>query len=63
MKVSSSRLIRIITGALAFFDNSAGIMRDTPAVILLPKPSPVYSLIRTTLLISIFNHLAIAGTV
>src|ERR1035437_7729555 len=46
MKVSSSRLIRIITGALAFFDKSAGIIRDTPAVILLPKPPPVYSLIR-----------------
>ena len=63
MKVSSSRLIRIITGALAFFDRSAGIISEMPAVTLLPKPPPVYSLTRTTLLTSMFNHLAMAGTV
>ena len=63
MKVSSSRLIRIITGALAFFDKSAGITRVTPPVILLPKPPPVYSLMRTTLPTSMFSHLAMAGTV
>ncbi len=63
MKVSSSRLMRIITGALAFFDNSAGIINEMPAVTLLPKPPPVYSLINTTLPRSIFSHLAMAGTV
>jgi hypothetical protein len=45
MKVSSSRLIRIITGALAFFDNRAGMIIEIPPVILLPNPPPVYSLI------------------
>ena len=63
MKVSSSRLMRIITGAFAFFDRSAGITNDTPAVTLLPKPPPVYSLMSTTLPRSMFSHLAIAGTV
>ena len=63
INVSSSRLIRIITGALTFFESSAGITSVTPPVILLPKPPPVYSLIRTTLPGSMFNHLAITGTV
>jgi hypothetical protein len=63
MNVSSSRLMRIITGALTFFERSAGMVSVTPAVTLLPNPPPVYSLIKTTLLGSMFNHLAIAGTV
>ena len=57
MNVSSSRLMRIITGALTFFESSAGMTSDTPPVTLLPKPPPVYSLIRTTLPGSMFNHL------
>jgi hypothetical protein len=55
--------MRIITGELAFFESNAGIISETPAVILLPKPPPVYSLIRTTLSGSIFSQRAIAGTV
>ena len=39
--------MRIITGALAFFDSSAGIAIDTAPPPLLPKPPPVYSLIST----------------
>ena len=40
--------MRIITGALAFFDNSAGIAIDTAPAPLLPNPPPVYSQISTT---------------
>ena len=43
-----SRLMRIITGALGFFDSSAGIIDVIVPVALLPKPPPVYSLMRTT---------------
>ena len=43
MYCSSSRVMRIITGAFAFFDSSAGIVHDTAPVALLPKPPPVYS--------------------
>ena len=39
--------MRIITGAPAFFDSSAGIAIDTAPPPLLPKPPPQYSLIRT----------------
>ena len=49
MKCSSSRVMRIITGAFAFFESSAGIAIDTAPGILLPKPPPVYSLMMTTL--------------
>ena len=49
MKCSSSRVIRIITGALAFFDRSAGMAIEMAPGILLPKPPPVYSLMTTTL--------------
>ena len=42
--------MRIITGALVFFDSSAGIIMVTPPVILLPNPPPVYSLMKTILL-------------
>jgi len=31
MKVSSSRVIRIITGAFAFFESSAGMTSEMPA--------------------------------
>ena len=44
MKCSSSRVMRIITGALAFFESSAGIAIEMAPGILLPKPPPVYSL-------------------
>ena len=40
--------MRIITGALAFFESSAGIAIETAPLPLLPKPPPVYSQIRTT---------------
>ena len=40
--------MRIITGALAFFESSAGIAIEMAPGILLPKPPPVYSLISTT---------------
>ncbi len=63
MKVSSSRLMRIITGAFVFFASSAGMIIVTPPVILLPNPPPVYSLMKTTLSASMFNHRAIAGSV
>ena len=49
MKCSSSRVMRIITGALAFFESSAGIAIEMAPGILLPKPPPVYSLMITTL--------------
>ena len=63
MKVSSSRLMRIITGALGFFDSSAGMISETPPVTLLPNPPPVYSLMNTTLSGSMFIQRAIAGRV
>src|SRR6266566_518338 len=47
MKCSSSRVMRIITGALAFFDSSAGIAVKIELGILLPNPPPVYSLMNT----------------
>src|SRR6185369_17000314 len=40
--------MRIITGALNFFDSSAGMTEVIVPVALLPKPPPVYSLIKTT---------------
>ena len=55
--------MRIITGALAFLESSAGITSEIPPVILLPNPPPVYSLVNTTLSASIFSQRAIAGTV
>ncbi len=36
---------------------------DTPPVILLPNPPPVYSLMKTTLSGLMFNQRAIAGRV
>ena len=63
MKCSSSRLMRIITGALAFFDSSAGMMAEMPPVILLPNPPPVYSLMKTTLSGSMIQPARDAGRV
>ena len=63
MKFSSSRVMRIMTGAPVFFARSAGITSVMSPVILLPNPPPVYSLINTTLLTSMPSHRAIAGTV
>ena len=40
--------MRIITGAFAFLDSSAGMADDTAPAPLLPKPPPVYSQISTT---------------
>ena len=40
--------MRIITGAFNFFDSSAGMIEVIVPVALLPKPPPVYALIRTT---------------
>ena len=40
--------MRIITGALAFFESSAGMHMKIDPGILLPNPPPVYSLIITT---------------
>ena len=48
MKCSSSRVMRIITGAFAFFESSAGMAMKIDPGILLPNPPPVYSLIMTT---------------
>ena len=48
MYCSSSREMRIITGALTFFDRSAGMTVNTDDDPLLPKPPPVYSLMITT---------------
>jgi hypothetical protein len=36
---------------------------ETPPVILLPNPPPVYSLMKTILSASMFSHRAIAGRV
>ena len=55
--------MRIITGALAFFESSAGIAIEMAPGILLPKPPPVYSLMNTTLSASMFNQRAMAGRV
>ena len=63
MKCSSSLLIRIITGALAFFDRRAGIMTLMLPVALLPKPPPVYSAMSTMSLDSMCIHRAIASSV
>ena len=63
MKCSSSRVMRIMTGALAFFDRSAGMIIETPPVTLLPNPPPVYSLMNTILSGSRCSHRATAGTV
>src|SRR5271170_5357107 len=49
MNISSSRDRRIITGALHFFESSAGMVSEIAPVILLPNPPPVYSLMKTTL--------------
>ena len=48
MYCSSSRVMRIITGAPAFLASSAGIMHCTEPVARLPKPPPVYSVMSTT---------------
>ncbi len=64
MSCSSSRLMRIITGApLSFFDNSAGMVIDTAPAALLPNPPPVYSLTSTTSAGSTPTHDAIGSTV
>ena len=63
MKCSSSRLIRIITGAFAFFESSAGIAMEIAPATLLPNAPPQYSLISTTLFGSIPTQRATAGTV
>jgi hypothetical protein len=55
--------MRIITGALAFFESNAGIACVIDPVTLLPKPPPVYSLRITTSLASMPTQRAIAGTV
>jgi hypothetical protein len=55
--------MRIITGALAFFDSSAGIDIVTVPPPLLPKPPPVYSLMRTTCAGSMPHQRATFGSV
>src|SRR3989454_10045803 len=55
--------MRIITGAFAFFDNSAGIAIDTAPPPLLPKPPPQYSLINTIFDGSTPTHCASGSTV
>ena len=55
--------MRIITGAFAFFDSSAGIAMKTDAEPLLPKPPPVYSLMMTTFVGSMPTQRATASTV
>ncbi len=55
--------MRIITGALARFDSSAGIAMDTAPAPLLPNPPPVYSEIRTICDGSMPTQLAIGSTV
>ena len=62
IKCSSSRLMRIITGALSFFDSSAGITSVSAPVILLPNPPPVYSLMKTILSSSMCIQRAMAGS-
>jgi hypothetical protein len=63
MKCSSSRLMRIMTGAFNLRDRIAGIIMITEPVTLLPNPPPVYSLISTTWSGFRFIQRAIAGTV
>ena len=63
MYCSSSRVMRIITGALAFLASSAGIMQITAPVARLPKPPPVYSVISTTFSPGMFIHREIDATV
>jgi hypothetical protein len=63
MQLSSSRLMRIITGALAFLDRSAGIAIETAPPPLLPKPPPVYSHTSTTRDGSMPTHRATGSTV
>ena len=63
MACSSSRVIRIMTGALAFFDKSAATATKTDPEPLLPKPPPVYSLMMTTFSGGMPTHRATAPTV
>ena len=63
MYCSSSRVMRIITGAFAFFESSAGIMHCTEPVARLPKPPPVYSVMSTTSAGSRRSHREIDATV
>jgi hypothetical protein len=55
--------MRIITGALAFFDSSAGIAMEMAPAPLLPNPPPAYSLISTTFEASMLSHDASGSTV
>jgi hypothetical protein len=55
--------MRIITGALAFFDNSAGIAIEIAPAPLLPNPPPVYSLMSTIFDASMLSHDASGSTV
>ena len=55
--------MRIITGAFAFFESSAGMAIETAPPPLLPNPPPVYSQISTTSFGSMPTHLATASTV
>ncbi len=48
---------------VGFLDSNAGMIMETPPVILLPNPPPVYSLMKTILSRSMFIHLAMAGRV
>ena len=63
MKCSSSRLMRIITGAPIFFARSAGTATVCVPGILLPKPPPVYSLMSTTCSGRMPTHRATEATV
>ena len=55
--------MRIITGAPAFFDSSAGIAIEIAPAPLLPKPPPQYSLIRTMFDASMPSQLASGSSV
>ena len=55
--------MRIITGAFAFFESSAGIAVNTDDEPLLPNPPPVYSLMMTTFSRSMPTQRATAPTV
>ncbi len=63
MYCSSSRVMRIITGALVFLASSAGIMLWTEPVARAPKPPPVYSVISTTSDAGMFIQREIDATV
>ena len=63
MYCSSSRLMRIITGAFALRASSAGMTIETAPPPLLPNPPPVYSEINTTSDASMPTQLAIEPTV